>query len=82
MTAIVYPPGLRSRFVEGISDRGPRMLEAEPEVTSAVDIFVKDLDLPERAEARGGDSVNRTEPGAARERDPGRPGPAPPPGSG
>lgn len=26
-----------------LKDRGPRMLEAEPEVTSAVDIFVKDL---------------------------------------
>lgn len=28
-----------------INNRGPRMLEAEPEVTSAVDIFVKDLSL-------------------------------------
>jgi 3-hydroxyisobutyrate dehydrogenase len=28
-----------------ISNRGPRMLEAEPAVTSAVDIFVKDLSL-------------------------------------
>jgi 3-hydroxyisobutyrate dehydrogenase len=26
-----------------LKDRGPRMLESEPEVTSAVDIFVKDL---------------------------------------
>ena len=28
-----------------LRDRGPRMLEPEPEVTSAVDIFVKDLDI-------------------------------------
>jgi len=28
-----------------LKDRGPRMLQAEPEVTSAVDIFVKDLGL-------------------------------------
>lgn len=28
-----------------LNDRGPRMLEAEPEVTSAIDIFVKDLGL-------------------------------------
>ena len=28
-----------------LKDRGPRMLEAEPEVTSAVDIFVKDLGI-------------------------------------
>jgi len=28
-----------------INNRGPRMLEIEPEVTSAVDIFVKDLSL-------------------------------------
>ena len=28
-----------------LTDRGPRMLEAEPEVTSAVDIFVKDLGI-------------------------------------
>ncbi len=28
-----------------LSNRGPRMLEAEPEVTSAVDIFVKDLSI-------------------------------------
>ena len=28
-----------------LRDRGPRMLEAEPEVTSAVDIFVKDLGI-------------------------------------
>ena len=28
-----------------INNRGPRMLETEPEVTSAVDIFVKDLSL-------------------------------------
>jgi 3-hydroxyisobutyrate dehydrogenase len=28
-----------------LSDRGPRMLEANPEVTSAVDIFVKDLGI-------------------------------------
>lgn len=28
-----------------LKDRGPRMLEAEPEVTSAVDIFVKDLSI-------------------------------------
>ena len=28
-----------------LQDRGPRMLQAEPEVTSAVDIFVKDLGL-------------------------------------
>ncbi|MBE7210573.1 MAG: NAD(P)-dependent oxidoreductase [Gluconacetobacter diazotrophicus] len=28
-----------------LNDRGPRMLEAEPEVTSAVDIFVKDLGI-------------------------------------
>ncbi|HRK24288.1 MAG TPA: NAD(P)-dependent oxidoreductase [Beijerinckiaceae bacterium] len=28
-----------------LNNRGPRMLEAEPEVTSAVDIFVKDLSL-------------------------------------
>ena len=28
-----------------LQDRGPRMLQAEPEVTSAVDIFVKDLGI-------------------------------------
>ena len=28
-----------------LKDRGPRMLEDEPEVTSAVDIFVKDLGI-------------------------------------
>jgi putative dehydrogenase len=28
-----------------LKDRGPRMLESEPEVTSAVDIFVKDLGI-------------------------------------
>lgn len=28
-----------------LRDRGPRMIEAEPEVTSAVDIFVKDLGI-------------------------------------
>ncbi|GGO84073.1 oxidoreductase [Marinobacterium nitratireducens] len=28
-----------------LKDRGPRMLEADPEVTSAVDIFVKDLGI-------------------------------------
>jgi 3-hydroxyisobutyrate dehydrogenase len=28
-----------------LNNRGPRMLEAEPQVTSAVDIFVKDLSL-------------------------------------
>lgn len=28
-----------------INNRGPRMLEADPEVTSAVDIFVKDMSL-------------------------------------
>lgn len=28
-----------------LKDRGPRMLEAEPEVSSAVDIFVKDLGI-------------------------------------
>jgi 3-hydroxyisobutyrate dehydrogenase len=28
-----------------LKDRGPRMLQAEPEVTSAVDIFVKDLGI-------------------------------------
>ena len=28
-----------------LGDRGPRMLEAEPEVTSAIDIFVKDLGI-------------------------------------
>ncbi len=28
-----------------LKDRGPRMLETEPEVTSAVDIFVKDLNI-------------------------------------
>ncbi|MCA0422109.1 MAG: NAD(P)-dependent oxidoreductase [Proteobacteria bacterium] len=28
-----------------LNNRGPRMLEAEPEITSAVDIFVKDLSL-------------------------------------
>jgi 3-hydroxyisobutyrate dehydrogenase len=28
-----------------LNDRGPRMLEADPEVTSAIDIFVKDLGL-------------------------------------
>jgi 3-hydroxyisobutyrate dehydrogenase len=28
-----------------LRDRGPRMLEAEPAVASAVDIFVKDLGL-------------------------------------
>ncbi len=28
-----------------LHDRGPRMLQAEPEVTSAVDIFVKDLGI-------------------------------------
>ena len=28
-----------------LKDRGPRMLQAEPEVTSVVDIFVKDLGI-------------------------------------
>ena len=28
-----------------LKDRGPRMLQPEPEVTSAIDIFVKDLGL-------------------------------------
>ena len=28
-----------------LKDRGPRMLQQEPEVTSAVDIFVKDLGI-------------------------------------
>jgi L-threonate 2-dehydrogenase len=28
-----------------LKDRGPRMLEADPEVTSAIDIFVKDLGI-------------------------------------
>ncbi|UEM24186.1 NAD(P)-dependent oxidoreductase (plasmid) [Skermanella mucosa] len=28
-----------------LKDRGPRMLEADPEITSAVDIFVKDLGI-------------------------------------
>jgi 3-hydroxyisobutyrate dehydrogenase len=28
-----------------LRDRGPRMMEAEPEVTSAIDIFVKDLGM-------------------------------------
>lgn len=28
-----------------LKDRGPRMLEAEPDVTSAIDIFVKDLGI-------------------------------------
>jgi 3-hydroxyisobutyrate dehydrogenase len=28
-----------------LNDRGPRMLQAEPEVTSTVDIFVKDLGI-------------------------------------
>ncbi len=28
-----------------LNDRGPRMLETEPEITSAVDIFVKDLGI-------------------------------------
>jgi putative dehydrogenase len=28
-----------------LKNRGPRMLQAEPEVTSAVDIFVKDLGI-------------------------------------
>lgn len=28
-----------------LNDRGPRMLEADPEVTSAIDIFVKDLGI-------------------------------------
>ncbi len=28
-----------------LKDRGPRMLEAEPEVASAIDIFVKDLGI-------------------------------------
>jgi putative dehydrogenase len=28
-----------------LNNRGPRMLEADPDVTSAVDIFVKDLSL-------------------------------------
>lgn len=28
-----------------LKDRGPRMLETDPEVTSAVDIFVKDLGI-------------------------------------
>ena len=40
-----------------LADRGPRMLEAEPGVTSAVDIFVKDLGLVlEAAETVGGDT--------------------------
>jgi 3-hydroxyisobutyrate dehydrogenase len=28
-----------------LKDRGPRMLQSSPEVTSAVDIFVKDLGI-------------------------------------
>jgi 3-hydroxyisobutyrate dehydrogenase len=28
-----------------LNDRGPRMLQADPEVSSAVDIFVKDLGI-------------------------------------
>lgn len=28
-----------------LKDRGPRMMQAEPEVASAVDIFVKDLGI-------------------------------------
>jgi 3-hydroxyisobutyrate dehydrogenase len=28
-----------------LNDRGPRMLEGEPELTSAIDIFVKDLGI-------------------------------------
>ena len=28
-----------------LKDRGPRMLKADPEITSAVDIFVKDLGI-------------------------------------
>src|SRR3546814_1541850 len=28
-----------------LSDRGPRMLQDDPEVSSAVDIFVKDLNI-------------------------------------
>jgi 3-hydroxyisobutyrate dehydrogenase len=28
-----------------LKDRGPRMLQADPEVSSAVDIFVKDLGI-------------------------------------
>ena len=31
-----------------LGNRGPRMLEADPEVTSAVDIFIKDLGLVEQ----------------------------------
>lgn len=32
-----------------LKDRGPRMLQAQPEVTSAVDIFVKDLGIVSQA---------------------------------
>jgi 3-hydroxyisobutyrate dehydrogenase len=28
-----------------LNDRGPRMLESDPDVTSAIDIFVKDLGI-------------------------------------
>ena len=45
-------PGILLEILSGSSasswmlrDRGPRMLQAEPEVTSAVDIFVKDLGI-------------------------------------
>jgi len=45
-------PAVAMRILSGssaaswmLNDRGPRMLEAEPEVTSAIDIFVKDLGI-------------------------------------
>jgi putative dehydrogenase len=45
-------PGVALRILSGsaaaswmLNDRGPRMLEAEPAVTSAIDIFVKDLGI-------------------------------------
>lgn len=45
-------PGVALRILGGssaaswmLNDRGPRMLEAEPEITSAIDIFVKDLGI-------------------------------------
>jgi 3-hydroxyisobutyrate dehydrogenase len=45
-------PGVALRILSGsaaaswmLNDRGPRMLESEPELTSAIDIFVKDLGI-------------------------------------
>ena len=69
-----------------LKDRGPRMLQEEPEVTSAVDIFVKDLGIVLEAgrDSQGGPAAGRARPSDVprdlgqrrwqRRRQPGHPG--------